>query len=151
MAQKPTRHLIHIVAAIPTKDLKSMSPRSVWFRRLRKLPMVLILFDGALFVGINLIFFKFAQALMIDGHKTSSWPLISVLLVIGILMAVLSIHFLNLSVKFYDQTDVVPIYNASILVTTMLSGLIIGNEFNLYTGKQLAGVFGGCLICLLGI
>ena len=33
----------------------------------------------------------------------------------------------------------------------MLSGLIIGGEFSLYSGIELAGIFGGCLVCCLGI
>lgn len=95
--------------------------------------MVMILFDAATFVGLNLIFFKFAQALMLAESYKDTWPLTTSLFVVAIAMAILSIHFLNLSVKYYNQTDVVPIYNASILITTMLSGLTIGGEWPLYT------------------
>ena len=47
-------------------------------------------------------------------------------------MAIFQLHLLNLSVKYYDQTDVVPIYNAAQLMTMMLSGLIIGGELGSY-------------------
>ena len=151
MEFKPTRVLIHVVGAIPESFLKEISPRSVNFRRFAKIPMVMILFDGSIMVGLNLIFFKFVQVLLEDGSPKDSWPLITILLIIALLMAVLGMHFVNMSVRYYDQTDVVPIYNASILVTEMLSGLIVGGEFHLYNSSQLIGIFAGSIVCVLGI
>ena len=52
---------------------------------------------------------------------------------------------------FFDQTDVVPILSASMLIFQMLSGLVIADEFNNYTGTELFGLFCGSLICIAGI
>ena len=37
------------------------------------------------------------------------------------------------------------------LVTEMTSGLIVGGEYDLYTGKEFAGIMVSCLICIAGI
>ena len=37
------------------------------------------------------------------------------------------------------------------LVTEMTSGLIVGGEYDLYTGKEFAGIMLSCLICIAGI
>ena len=62
-----------------------------------------------------------------------------------------NLHFINLSVRFYDQTDVVPIFSAAMLVAEMSSGLIVGGETSLYNAKELTGIFLSCLVCIAGI
>ena len=85
-------------------------------------------------VGLDLIFLKFAQQLMADGYFKANWFLSITLAIIGVALSLLNVHWVNLAVKFYDQTDVIPIYMAFGMVTEMLCGLIIGDEFKLYNG-----------------
>ena len=112
---------------------------------------MLILAQGAIQVGLDLIFFKFAQALIKHGTFADDWLLTSVLLISAAVLALLNLHFVNLGVKFYDQTDVVPIYIASLLLSILLSGLIIDGEFHLYNSAQLVGILISSLVCIAGI
>ena len=47
-------------------------------------------------------------------------------------LAISNLHFINLAVRYFDQTDVIPILAAANLVSEMSSGLIVGGEYTLY-------------------
>ena len=148
---KPSRVLIQLINAIPLELLNEISPRSINLRRFGKAPLVMLLSVASIQVGVDLIFFKFAQQLIGNGSFKEDWFLIITLTLIAISMALFNIHWVNLSVKFYDQTDVIPIYMASLMITEMLCGLIIGNEFRLYNAAQLFGIFFSSITAVAGI
>ena len=122
-------------------------------RKFAKVPMVLLLVEGSIQVGIDLMFFKYAQILVGDGSTGSNGNTILMVALIagGFALAIANLHFVNLAVKYYDQTDTVPIYSAATLITEILSGLILGGEFGLYNATQLLGILGSSLLCIVGI
>ena len=98
-----------------------------------------------------MICFKYGQILIENGYFTTWWPLVIVLLFIGLCLALSNLHFINLSVKYYDATDVVPVLNAATLIAEIICGLIVGGEYYLYTGKELFIIFISSLVCIAGI
>lgn len=82
-----------------------------------------------------MIFFKFGQVLIEEGYFSTYWPLIFTLFLVGICLALSNLHFINLAVKYYDATDVVPVLNAAMLIAEILVGLIVGGEFYLYDAR----------------
>ena len=56
--------LLIILGAIPEDFLREISPRSINLRRYMKLPLVMLVVEAAIQVGLDLIFFKFGQALL---------------------------------------------------------------------------------------
>lgn len=52
---------------------------------------------------------------------------------LGIFLALSNLHFINLGVKYYDATDVVPVLNATTMIAEICSGLIVGGEVHLYS------------------
>ena len=120
-------------------------------RRFAKVPMVLLCCEGAIQVGLDLMCFKFAQVLLEDGYFKEFWLPISTLFVLGIFLALSNLHFINLAVKYYDATDVVPVLNAAMLIAEIMSGLIVGGEFHLYNANQLFWIFFNSIVCIAGI
>ena len=115
------------------KLLQEISPRSMNLRRFSKVPMVLLLCEAGIQVGLDLMCFKFGQVLLEDGYGKDYWFPITVFFVLGIFLALSNLHFINLGVKYYDATDVVPVLNATTMIAEICSGLIVGGEVHLYS------------------
>ena len=62
----------------------------------------MILVQGAIQVGLDLIFFKFGQILVKNGNLSEDWLLIGVLFISAAALALLNLHFVNLGVKYFD-------------------------------------------------
>lgn len=58
----------------------------------------------------------------------------SLLLVLLLASGSLQLHVLNLSMRYYDQMEAVPIYQTCLMIMWILSGLIMLNERQFYTG-----------------
>ena len=52
----------------------------------------------------------------------------------ALILSLVNLHAVNLCMKFFDQTDVIPILSAATLIFQMVSGLIVADEINNYTG-----------------
>ena len=70
---------------------------------------------------------------------------------VGVLFAPLTFWLANMSMKYYDLIDVIPIHMASVLVFNIVEGLIILDEFSAYSTKELIGISIGILCCCFGI
>ena len=53
--------------------------------------------------------------------------------------------------KFYDQLEVVPVYQTCLMILWILTGLIILDEKQFYGGLQLTAIFASVLFCCIGI
>jgi hypothetical protein len=58
---------------------------------------------------------------------------------------------MNLSLKYYDQMQIIPIYQSAIILTNVLCGAIIFQEMNKYKDWKICMVILGVLICVSGI
>ena len=71
--------------------------------------------------------------MLIDGMLKTHWWQINTLFILGIVLALSNLHFINLGVKYYDATDCIPVLNAALLICEIGCGLILGGESVLYT------------------
>ena len=111
--------------------------------------MALVLYTSALLVGLDIIYFKYAQFLLDDFSET--WPEVVLYNLFGVCCAVTSIHLLNLCEKIFDQTDVLPTYYSMLVLNQIFTGLVVANEIVLYGTRELALLCLGALMCILGI
>ena len=95
--------------------------------------------------------FKYAQILLEDGYFPEYWWQTSLLFIAGCILAVSNLHFINLAVKYYDATDVVPALSAATMIAEIFAGLIVGGEFHLYNFWEIFWIFISTLICIAGI
>lgn len=73
------------------------------------------------------------------------------LVVMLVLSSSLQVHLLNLAMKYYDQVEVVPIFQTCLMIMWITSGLIILNEQKFYSWPELAGILGSICLCIIGI
>ena len=70
---------------------------------------------------------------------------------LGCILALSNLQFINLGVKYYDAVDVVPVLNAATLIAEILSGLIVGGEYVDYSAFTLFLIFVSSVVCISGI
>ena len=63
----------------------------------------------------------------------------------------MQIHLINLAMKYYDQVEVVPIFQTCLMIMWITTGLIVLNEKQFYSWIELAGIFGSIVLSLIGI
>ena len=56
-----------------------------------------------------------------------------------------------MSMKYFNNTDVMPIYQSFVLINWMVSGLVLLDESKLYTWGELFRLGASCLLVVLGI
>lgn len=58
---------------------------------------------------------------------------------------------LNGAMKFFDQLEVMPIYQTSIMTSWLLSGMIVFREIDYYETKELIYIACSLIVCCIGI
>ena len=59
--------------------------------------------------------------------------------------------FLNISMKYYDQLDVIPIFMTANLVFGIVCGMVFLDEYAMYTWYGFIFVSLGIIMCIAGI
>ena len=77
--------------------------------------------------------------------------MIYILLLLVTISLVSQLAFMNMSLKYYDQLEIVPIYQAAIILNNVLCGGVIFQEFDKYEWWKLLILCAGFLICIVGI
>lgn len=113
--------------------------------------MILLVCEAGIQVGLDLMCFKFAQILLETGYFKEYWWQTSLLFIAGIFLALSNLHFINLSVKYYDATDAVPATSAATMIFEIFAGLIVGGEVRLYNFWELFWIFISTIICIAGL
>ena len=113
--------------------------------------MILLVCESSIQIGLDLMCFKFSQILAETGYFPEYWWQTSILFLIGCILAVSNLHFINLAVKYYDATDVVPALSAATMIAEIFAGLIVGGEFHLYNFYEIFWIFISTVICIAGI
>ena len=53
--------------------------------------------------------------------------------------------------KFFDQLEVIPVYQTTIMMMWILTGMIVFDEIGFYSTKELVLIFGSMVLCCIGI
>ena len=71
--------------------------------------------------------------------------------ILGLLLPVINTITLNMNIKFYNNIDVMPIYQSSILVNMMIAGMVLMDESKFYSWTDLFVLFFGVFVIISGI
>ena len=145
------RLLIRVLTIFPKELILEISPSSDRIRKSARLPMVSLLCCTGLLAGYSAVLFKYFAELVVGGKSIKVAALSFPILAAALFTNFLQLIFLNISMKYYDQLDVIPVFMTSFLVFGIVCGLIFFNEIESYTWGSGAGIFGGCLLCIAGI
>mmetsp|Transcript_64120 Transcript_64120/g.88688 ORF Transcript_64120/g.88688 Transcript_64120/m.88688 type:complete len:103 (+) Transcript_64120:1047-1355(+) len=69
---------------------------------------------------------------------------------IGGIGAALCVGILNMAMRNYNQLEVMPIYQSSIIVNTLMCGLFILNEQRFYSVLNIVYICLCCMLCISG-
>lgn len=116
-----------------------------------KAPMVAILGISGLQVGITMTSVKFAGEIIADGSFSDSPILVIAFFCIAGLDTLFLIFSVNLSMKYYDQIDVMPTYFAQILIWSVLCGLVLLEEHEYYSKTELTAIIISAIVSFFGI
>ena len=61
------------------------------------------------------------------------------------------LQFLNVAMKLYDQLECIPIYQTFVMLSWIGIGMLVFDEYKLYTKRQLVGLIIAFFVCLLGV
>ena len=113
--------------------------------------MLFLLVCTGLLGGYTTVLFKFFTELIIEGKSLKVAAMSFTLLACALFANLLQLVFLNISMKYYDQLDVIPIFMTSFLVFGIVCGLVFLDEWDLYNWSSGLGIFCGVLLCIAGI
>jgi len=111
------------------KDLKKLSPhfQKFWIR----VPLILYPWASGLLSGMTTSFIKgFAESLKNHTfYELATHPLPYICLIICSFNIVGQLYTLNTGLKYYNQLEVIPIYQSSVIINNIICGGLIFNEF----------------------
>ena len=102
-------------------------------------------------VASNIIFLKCFGEILKAGEYQEMKGLVIACLTLGILGGLMFIFTLNVAMRYYDNIDVIPVFQSFILLMTLSSGWIVFNEVQFYTPIQIAGIVCTSLVVCAGI
>ena len=88
------------------------------------MPMLFLLVCSGLLGGYSVTLFKLLGELFVGKAYKTNVFLTFALLAVGLLANLLQLLFLNISMRYYDQLDVVPIFMTSYLVFSIFNKTI---------------------------
>ena len=127
-ADRSDRVLIDVLYGLPKDSVKMVSARSLWLKIWVKLPMILYVTTAAMVSSLSELFVKIVGAIIIHAEE---WSDLLWLLLFGPMLvttATVTMIYVNYGIKYYDQIEVMPIYQTSLLLHNILVGLLCLNE-----------------------
>lgn len=102
-----------------------------------KIPLLMITFSTGFMSAMTVAFFKFHGEVLRSGEKGFFSLFELTMFAIAIGMSTMLLGMLNVGIQYYEQIDVAPTYQAFLTILKILTGLIVLNEIQFYTEKQL--------------
>ena len=126
--QRPAREIIEALSNLDNELVSRVSPRSKTLKTFIKMPMMLLTVTAALLSGLTIVFRKLLTELMQSGSLTNRLGLVAFIVIFMSLIGVGQLHILNLAMKFYDQNEAIPVYQTSVMISWLITGMIVFNE-----------------------
>ena len=102
-----------------------------------KLPAVCMTMSAGLIAASSVVMMKCFYEVLQSGEASNHILFFTSLVLMGFGFACLQTYILNLSMKYYNNTDVNPIYESFRMISWMLSGLVLLDESKFYTWSEL--------------
>ena len=131
--------------------IEEISPRSVFLKIFLKWPMVLLVWSCGTWAGQNLCFFKAFGEILSAGDFFNR-PIMAISIAsIGCIGALIQIFILNISMRYYNNLDIMPVYQSLILIMMLVSGWTLLDEIEYYEFGNLMGILGASVLIVAGI
>ena len=94
-------------------------------KKLLKVPMVLLVLASATVSGLSVVMLKLFGELIQSRDWQSYYGLMICMLCTLVVCGGYQLHLVNQAMKYYDQMEAVPVYQTSLMIMWILSGLVI--------------------------
>ena len=118
---------------IPEEVLQRVSPQSLELKSFLKVPMLLLLVTAGLLSGMSVCFLKLIGEMIQNGEVGGHIGIFILLAVVALLSVPAMVHSLNLAMKYFDQLQVMPIFQVCLMIMWICSGMMILQESKNYT------------------
>ena len=126
--RRPARVLINLIGKCPPELIQRISPGSMRLKSNIKVPLVLLAWSSGVLNGCALVFIKVCGEVF-NSPEAANHTLFAILIgCLGAMLAGLNMYCLNQNMKYYQNLDVMPLYQSMILMNMLLAGLIVLNE-----------------------
>ena len=149
--RRPARLLIALIDKLPVELVEEISPAQLKLKSNLKVPLVLLCWSSGLMNGCGLVFLKVCGEIVNSDELMDNFFFALLVGLLGGACAVLQVYMLNQSMRLYNNLDVMPIYQALILMHLMASGMIILDEAKFYSWSEMLLLWLSALIVILGI
>ena len=149
--RRPARVLLTLIDKCPLELIQRISPGSKRLKNNLKVPLVLLCWSCGVLNGSALTFLKVCGEITNSPEAAENVFFALLMGALGCLCAGINIYILNLSMRFYPNLDVMPIYQSMVLMFMMVAGLVVLNESALYDWGELALLYGSAGFVVLGI
>ena len=137
--------------ALPPESVALVSPRSQGLKKWLKVPMLVFAMLPAMVSSLSELFMKVAGVVLIKAQKPTDYLWLLVFVPLLVLTAQRTLVYVNYGIKYYNQMEVMPIYQTCLLIHNILVGMLCLNELQFYTAEMLAAIGFSTLINCLGI
>ena len=101
--------------------------------------------------GCALVYIKVCLEIINSPEASSNMFFSMAMCLLGVTSAWINVIAVNMSLKFYNNLDVMPTYQSSILINVMVAGMILIDESKLYTWTELILLYSAGLVVISGI
>ena len=144
--------LIDLLGKLPKDLVEQMSPEAgSSLQRNLKVPAVFMCLTSGLTGGTSLVMIKCMGEIVHGPELSTNLALTISLGAFGFLIAVLQTYMLNMSMKHYNNIDVMPMHQSFTLLSWLISGLVLLDESKFYTWGELAMLFASAALIIIGI
>jgi len=131
--RRPARVLLALIDKCPLDLIEKMSPESVQLKKDLKMPLVMMCWSCGIMNGNAIVFMKIFGEILNSPEFALNIFFALIIGALGFVCALVQMYWLNMSMKLYNNLDVMPIYQAMILMHMLLSGLVVLDESALYS------------------
>ena len=140
-----------ILYGLPRESVEQVSPQSLALKFWLKLPLLIFVTAAAMTSSISELFMKVIGCILKDAEESSDyWWLL--LFIPGLAYTgSRTMVYVNYGIKYYDQMEVMPIYQTCLLLHNISVGMVCLNELRFYTAYMLMGIAFSTMVSALGI
>ena len=104
-----------------------------------------------LMIATNLVLAKFFGEIILS-HVFWKMPVFaSSCLLTGTIGCCLVLYVLSLAMRYYDNIDVIPMFQSFILLMMLAAGWVVLDEVRLYSRRDIAGILASSAVVCVGI
>ena len=128
-----------------------LSPDSLRLKLLVKMPMLVFANVAAMMSSMSEMFMKIIGCILKDAQEWTDYAYLIIFVPCLAFTGARTLVYINYGIKYYDQLEMMPIYQTCLLLHNILVGMICLDEVKFYTKGMLLGILFSIICCMVGI